>query len=132
MATACHAIHDVTEMMNPNVVKVVLDKNGYALYFSRAPIPYARDAFAAGENLPETLPVYRHIGLYAYRTQFLHQYASLQPAKIEQFECLEQLRALWHGVKISVALTASSPAPGVDTQQDLEAVRALFSKERER
>jgi 3-deoxy-manno-octulosonate cytidylyltransferase (CMP-KDO synthetase) len=128
MATACHAIHDVAEMMNPNVVKVVLDRNGYALYFSRAPIPYARNAFAAGQELPEKLPVHRHIGLYAYRAQFLHQYANLQAAAIEQFECLEQLRALWHGVKISVAVTTSAPAPGVDTQQDLEAVRALFGK----
>ena len=129
MATACHAIHDVHDMMNPNVVKVVLDKNGYALYFSRAPIPYARDAFANNQNLPENLPVHRHIGLYAYRAQFLHQYANLQPSKIEQFECLEQLRALWHGVKISVAVTENAPALGVDTQQDLEAVRALFLKQ---
>ncbi len=132
IATACHVIHNVAEMMNPNVVKVVLDKNGYALYFSRAPIPYARDAFVSGENLPDNLPAHRHIGLYAYRAEFLHQYAHLQPARIERLECLEQLRALWHGVKISVAVTANAPAPGVDTQQDLEAVRALFAMESER
>lgn len=130
IATACHAIHDFAEMMNPNVVKVILDHQHYALYFSRAPIPYARDAFAEEEVfLPAGLPAYRHIGLYAYRAQFLHDYAHLKPARIERFESLEQLRALWHGVKISVAVTANAPAPGVDTQQDLEAVRALFLKQ---
>ncbi|MCE9633551.1 MAG: 3-deoxy-manno-octulosonate cytidylyltransferase [Methylophilales bacterium] len=127
IATACHAIHDFADMMNPNVVKVILDHQRYALYFSRAPIPYARDAFAEEEVfLPVGLPAYRHIGLYAYRTQFLREYTHLIPARIERFECLEQLRALWHGVKISVAVTTNVPASGVDTQQDLEAVRALF------
>lgn len=126
MATACHVIHAYDDMFNPNVVKVVLDRAGHALYFSRAPIPYARDVFAAGREMPEALPVYRHVGLYAYRAAFLANYASLQPAAIEQFESLEQLRALWHGYKISVEVTATAPAPGVDTQRDLDAVRQLF------
>lgn len=125
ISTACHALHERAEMLNPNVVKVVLDREGHALYFSRAPIPYARDAFAAGE-FPATLPAYRHIGIYAYRAAFLKTYGSLAPAAIEQYEALEQLRALWHGYKISVAVTSAAPAPGVDTPEDLERVRSLF------
>ena len=114
-------------MFNPNVVKVVIDRLGYALYFSRAPIPYARDAFAAG-NFPTALPVYRHVGIYAYRAAFLKTYQALEPAAIEQFEALEQLRALWHGYKIGVAVTDDEPAAGVDTPEDLERVRQLFLK----
>lgn len=128
IATACHAIADKGEMFNPNVVKVVTDHRGHALYFSRAPIPWARDAFAAGTDaLPAGLPVARHIGIYAYRVEFLHAYAGLQPAPIEQFEALEQLRALWHGYKISVVATAHAPAAGVDTADDLRRVREVFS-----
>jgi 3-deoxy-manno-octulosonate cytidylyltransferase (CMP-KDO synthetase) len=109
---------------------VVTDKHGYALYFSRAPIPYARDAFAGGiKNLPATLPAYRHIGIYAYRTEFLACYAQLAPAAIEQAEALEQLRALWHGYRISVAVTDQSPHAGVDTAADLEYVRALLARQ---
>ena len=126
IATACHPIHDKASMLNPNIVKVVMDSSGHALYFSRAPIPYARDAFAASQDVPSEMPVYRHIGIYAYRTAFLMAYASLQPAAIEQFEALEQLRALWHGYKISVAITQHAPAAGVDTEADLEYVRALI------
>ncbi len=127
MATACHPITDLNEMTNPNVVKVVCDHADSALYFSRAPIPYARDAFAAGtKQIPDGLTVYRHIGIYAYRTAFLRDYTHLQPAMIESFEALEQLRTLWHGYKISVAITDSASAPGVDTEHDLELVRALF------
>ncbi|PWB46852.1 MAG: 3-deoxy-manno-octulosonate cytidylyltransferase [Nitrosomonadales bacterium] len=125
ISTACHRIHNHAEMLNPNVVKVVLDRESHALYFSRAPIPYARDAFAAGE-FPVELPVYRHIGIYAYRAGFLRTYGSLAPAAIEQFEALEQLRAMWHGYRISVAVTAMPPAAGVDTAEDLERVRGLF------
>jgi 3-deoxy-manno-octulosonate cytidylyltransferase (CMP-KDO synthetase) len=125
ISTACHRIHDHAEMLNPNVVKVVLDRESHALYFSRAPIPYARDAFAVGE-FPMELPVYRHIGIYAYRAGFLKTYGSLAPAAIEQFEALEQLRAMWHGYRISVAVTAMPPAAGVDTAEDLERVRGLF------
>ena len=127
IATACHVIHDKETMLNPNVVKVVMDAHGYAMYFSRAPIPYPRDVFAQNLALPVNLPVYRHIGLYAYRAKFLSDYAQLVPAQIEQYEALEQLRALWHGYKISVAITQQAPAPGVDTQQDLEIVRKLFA-----
>jgi 3-deoxy-manno-octulosonate cytidylyltransferase (CMP-KDO synthetase) len=128
IATACHHVHSATEMFDPNVVKVVLDMRGYAAYFSRAPIPYARDAFKADPSrLPEGLPVYRHLGLYAYRCGFLKIYSTLAPAAVEQFESLEQLRALWHGYRISVAVTDQAPDPGVDTPEDLEKMRRAFS-----
>ena len=127
IATACHRVHSAAEMFDPNAVKVVLDKNGYASYFSRAPIPYARDAFRSDiSHLPEGLPVYRHLGLYAYRCGFLKTYSTLAPAAIEQFESLEQLRALWHGYRISVAVTDQAPDPGVDTPDDLEKMRRAF------
>ncbi|MEO8164486.1 MAG: 3-deoxy-manno-octulosonate cytidylyltransferase [Betaproteobacteria bacterium] len=127
IATLCHGIHSAAEMFDPNVVKVILDKQGYAAYFSRAPIPYARDAFKADPSrLPEGLPVYRHLGLYAYRCSFLKIYSTLSPAAIEQFESLEQLRALWHGYRISVAVTDRAPDPGVDTPEDLEKMRRAF------
>ena len=116
------------EAFNPNVVKVVLDHDGNALYFSRATIPWARDAFAATrESIPHGLPLYRHYGLYAYRVAFLRRYPSLAPAPIERFEALEQLRALWHGHRIVVRITSGTPAPGVDTQEDLDRVRALYA-----
>jgi 3-deoxy-manno-octulosonate cytidylyltransferase (CMP-KDO synthetase) len=128
MATACHPIADRSEAFNPNVVKVVLDRAGYALYFSRATIPWARDAFAAGaQALPEGLPLFRHYGLYAYRVSFLLAFPRLAPAPIERFEALEQLRALWHGFRIAVEITHGTPAPGVDTPDDLARVRALFA-----
>jgi len=127
IATACHAVHDMASLFSQHVVKVVLDRMGYALYFSRAPIPYARDAFQNAPNrLPADLPVYRHIGIYAYRAHFLKTYQQLTPAAIEQFEALEQLRALWHGHKIAVAVTDLAPPAGVDTPEDLQKVRALF------
>ena len=130
MATVSHAIHDAAEVFNPNVVKVVTDKDGYALYFSRAPIPWARDAWAAAAGrspaLPEGLPIARHIGLYAYRVGFLKSYPALARPALEVFESLEQLRALWHGYRIVVVATAGPPAPGVDTPEDLEKVRRLF------
>ncbi len=126
MATACHAIHDYATLTNPNVVKLVMDAEGYALYFSRAPIPWPRDAFAAGQSLPDGLPVFRHIGLYAYRAGFLRQYGGLTPAPIERFESLEQLRVLWHGHKISVAVSELPAQPGVDTAEDLAMVRQLW------
>lgn len=128
MATACHAIHTKSDFLNPNVVKVVLDKSGNALYFSRAPIPYPRDPFAAGvAELPTEMPAYRHIGIYAYRAGFLKQYASIPPALIEQYESLEQLRVLYQGYKIAVAITKHAPATGVDTESDLIYVRSLMS-----
>jgi 3-deoxy-manno-octulosonate cytidylyltransferase (CMP-KDO synthetase) len=128
IATACHPITDPAEAFNPNVVKVVLDAKGHALYFSRATIPWARDAFAGSRgNLPQGLPLYRHYGLYAYRVRFLRAFPALAPAPIERFEALEQLRALWHGFRIVVEVTTGTPAPGVDTPEDLDRVRALFA-----
>lgn len=127
IATVCHPIHDIASMFNQNIVKVVLDRLGYALYFSRAPIPYGRDAFRdAPTRLPAGYPVYRHMGLYAYRAAFLKTYAELTPSAIEHCEALEQLRALWHGYKIAVAVSAEAPGPGVDTAEDLAKVRAMF------
>lgn len=131
IATACHPIDDASEAFNPNVVKVVTDARGYALYFSRAAIPWARDAFAAGRDaLPEGLPIRRHYGLYAYRVAFLGAFPKLAPAPIERFEALEQLRALWHGHRIVVEETRGTPAPGVDTPEDLERVRAILATPR--
>ena len=128
IATACHPITDSAEAFNPNVVKVVLDHERYALYFSRATIPWARDTFAGGAtDLPPGLPLYRHYGLYAYRVRFLRVFPTLAPAPIERFEALEQLRALWHGFRIVVEITTGTPAPGVDTPDDLERVRALYA-----
>ena len=128
IATAAHAIHDPAEVFSPNVVKVVCDAAGRALYFSRAPIPWARDAWGeGGRDLPAALPVLRHVGLYAYRVGFLRRYASLEPSPLEQWEALEQLRALWHGHRIRVLELAQAPAAGVDTPQDLERVRAFFA-----
>ncbi len=128
IATACHPIGDVAEAFNPNVVKVVLDAKGYALYFSRATIPWARDAFAlAKDALPPGLPLYRHYGLYAYRMAFLRAFPTLVPAPIERFEALEQLRALWHGFRIVVEVTHGTPAPGIDTPEDLARVRTLYA-----
>lgn len=128
IATACHSIDDPQEAFNPNVVKVVLDARNYALYFSRATIPWARDAFGGQvRTIPAGLPLFRHYGLYAYRVGFLARYPTLAPAPIERFEALEQLRALWHGFRIVVEITGGTPAPGVDTPADLERVRALYS-----
>lgn len=129
IATAAHRLHDAAEFFNPNVVKVVCDAKGRALYFSRAPVPWARDAFAAGrEVLPGELPAMRHVGIYAYRVAFLRRYASLTPSPLEQWEALEQLRALWHGFPIQVLAVAEAPAAGVDTPEDLERVRAVFDR----
>ncbi len=135
IATACHAIHDEAAMRNPNIVKTVLDKNGNALYFSRAPIPWPRDVFAQQTLsqsemglLPKGLPALRHIGIYAYRASFLRAYGQLAPAPIEQFEALEQLRALFHGYKIGVFIAQQAPPGGVDTEQDLHVARESFQE----
>lgn len=132
IATACHRIQDWGALGNPNFVKVVLDAAGYAAYFSRAPIPYPRDAAAglrdSAEPFPTTLSAFRHVGLYAYRSAFLAAYANLAPAPAEQSEALEQLRALWHGFRIHVVEHSEPPAPGVDTAQDLDLVRKLFDQ----
>ena len=131
MATAAHALRDPRELINPNVVKVVLDDNGYALYFSRAPIPYARDAFARGiRRIPARLPVFRHLGIYAYRAGFLRRFTRLPAAEIERAEALEQLRALAHGYRIAVTVTRRAPHAGVDTMADLRRVRRLFKRVR--
>jgi 3-deoxy-manno-octulosonate cytidylyltransferase (CMP-KDO synthetase) len=126
MATLAHPIHDHTDFINPNVVKVIADEAGYALYFSRAPIPWPRDAFATQQAMPHELGALRHIGLYAYRAGFLRTYASLASSPLERHEMLEQLRVLWHGHRISLGITPTAPASGVDTAEDLERVRALF------
>ena len=129
VATACHPIHEAAEMFDPNVVKVVLDHEGYARYFSRAAIPWARDAFARStSDLPAGLPCYRHIGVYAYRARFLSTFPRLAPSPLERFEALEQLRALWHGFAIAVAVRHDAPHPGVDTAEDLERARAWFDR----
>ncbi len=129
MATACHPIHDAQEMFNPNIVKVVLDRAGLARYFSRAPVPWARDAFAVTPpKVPAGLPCYRHIGIYAYRSEFLRAYPSLERSPLEKHEALEQLRALWHGYAIAVAIRQDAPLPGVDVPEDLQRVRAVFDQ----
>lgn len=127
IATAAHALASVDDAFNPNVVKVVCDAAGRALYFSRAPIPWARDAFGARrDSLPIGLPMRRHVGLYAYRVGFLRRYAELAPSPLEHWEALEQLRALWHGYRIQVLDLPTAPAAGVDTPEDLERVRQSF------
>jgi len=130
IATVAHAILDAADFFNPNVVKVVCRANGDALYFSRAPIPYARDHFAregGGETLPQAFVAQRHIGLYAYRAAFLKAYAQLAPSPLEGFEALEQLRALWHGFRITVASVDRMPEAGVDTPEDALRVSRLFA-----
>lgn len=129
MATAAHTIDDIADVFNPNVVKVVLDKSGRALYFSRATIPWHRDGFAQGrEQLPAAYAPLRHIGLYAYRNTFLQAYPQLAVSPLEQIEALEQLRVLWHGVPIAVHVTPHAPAAGVDTPEDLLRVRRYFTQ----
>lgn len=131
IATACHALHDEASLRNPNIVKTVLDQQGNALYFSRAPIPYPRDAFAQQQPLPAGLPVLRHIGIYAYRAGFLRAYGQLAATPIEQFEALEQLRALYYGYKIGVHIAEQAPPGGVDTEQDLHTARQIFAAQHE-
>lgn len=140
VATASHAIDNAADFFNPNVVKVVCANDGSALYFSRAPIPYARDQFANGiampyqaavnsaSVLPPALPAQRHIGLYAYRAGFLRRYTQLAPTPLEQFEALEQLRVLAHGFRIRVVTTDHAPEAGVDTAEDLDRVRRRFDR----
>jgi len=128
MATCAHPIHDVGEVFNPNIVKVVLDKAGRALYFSRATIPWHRDAFAASqESLPAGYAPLRHVGLYAYSNAFLQAYPALEASPLENIEALEQLRVLWHGYPIAVHVTESAPPGGVDTPDDLERVRKHYA-----
>lgn len=127
MATAAHAIDEIAEVFNANVVKVVLDARGDALLFSRAPLPWHRDAFAQDRSrMPAGYRPLRHIGLYAYRQDFLQRYPSLPPAPIEAIEALEQLRVLWNGYRIAVHVADCAPAAGVDTPDDLERARRAF------
>jgi 3-deoxy-manno-octulosonate cytidylyltransferase (CMP-KDO synthetase) len=116
VSTACHALHEGFD--NPNIVKVVLDREGYALYFSRSKIPYPRE---------EGGTCYRHAGIYGYRVGFLKRFSRLKVAPLEKAEALEQLRVLWHGFRIAVAVSETEILPGVDTPQDLEAVRKMIS-----
>jgi 3-deoxy-manno-octulosonate cytidylyltransferase (CMP-KDO synthetase) len=132
MATAAHAIDNMTDLFNPNVVKVVLDQSGRALYFSRATIPWHRDAFTQSREALAALPngyvPLRHIGLYAYSNEFLQAYPKLAVSPLEQIEALEQLRVLWHGYRIAVHISERVPAAGVDTLDDLIRVRDYFAK----
>jgi 3-deoxy-manno-octulosonate cytidylyltransferase (CMP-KDO synthetase) len=124
MSTIAHALDNLAEFTNPNVVKVVLDRQNTALYFSRAPIAWWRDGFAqAKPELPNPAPL-RHVGLYGYRAGFLRQFPQLEVAPLERTESLEQLRAMWHGHRIAVHISGHAPGPGVDTPEDLERVRA--------
>ena len=142
VSTACHPIVEAADIFNTNINKVVLDARNFALYFSRAPIPYARDAWSGAASstardawggaamdvlrpVPPGLPCYRHIGIYAYRAEFLQLYASLAQSPLEKFEALEQLRVLWHGYRIAVSISEQAAPPGVDTPEDLEKVRKL-------
>lgn len=127
MATAAHPINVIADVFDPNVVKVILNKVGHALYFSRAAIPWNRDGFAQSRDiLPAGYEPLRHIGLYAYRNSFLQAYPTLAVSPLERIEALEQLRVLWHGYPIAVHVTHSAPASGVDTPQDLARVRRHF------
>lgn len=123
MATVGHALEDAAEFANPNVVKLVMDAAGRALYFSRAPIPWWRDGAGAPRG------ALRHVGLYAYRAGFLRRFPQLAASPLEQTESLEQLRVLWHGERIAVHVSAEKPGPGVDTPEDLARVRALLGAE---
>lgn len=127
MATLAEPFTDAEHLFNPNVVKVVADASGLALTFSRAPLPWPRDTFAKQrDQLPEGVPFRRHIGIYAYRAGFLHDFVAWGPCWLEDTECLEQLRALWYGVRIHVADACETPAAGVDTPEDLQRVRQLL------
>ncbi|HHR6050852.1 TPA: 3-deoxy-manno-octulosonate cytidylyltransferase [Providencia alcalifaciens] len=125
MGTLAVPIHSAQEAFNPNAVKVVMDKDGYALYFSRATIPWDRDQFAKSkETIGDTF--LRHIGIYAYRAGFIRRYIAWDASPLEKIEMLEQLRVLWYGEKIHVAVAEKAPGAGVDTPEDLELVRQEF------
>lgn len=128
MATLAHPIGDWDTLFDPHAVKVVTDAEGFALYFSRAPLPWHRDEFMAKRSeLPKSVPFLRHIGLYAYRAGFLQRYVRWEPSPLELAESLEQLRVLWHGERIHVGLAAEAPGPGVDTANDLVRAAALLA-----
>jgi 3-deoxy-manno-octulosonate cytidylyltransferase (CMP-KDO synthetase) len=127
MSTAAHPIATAADFANPNIVKVVLDAGGAALYFSRAPVPWPRDRGGIFDPGPSAEPPLRHVGLYAYRAEFLQRYMLLAPSPLEAIEQLEQLRVLWHGERIAVHVSHGAPGIGIDTPADLEAARALFA-----
>lgn len=128
IATCATPIHDSAALFNPNIVKVVCNHHRHALYFSRAPIPWARDEWADGKrHLVNGLPALHHIGLYAYRASFLQAFPRLTAGPLEQFESLEQLRALENGHSIAVLVMPDQPAAGVDTEEDLQRVRDIFA-----
>jgi len=127
MSTAAHAIRSTADFTSPNIVKVVLDASGAALYFSRAPIPWPRDGGGAPDPANSAAVPLRHVGLYAYRAEFLQRYPHLEPSPLEATEQLEQLRVLWHGERIAVHISDGEPGLGIDTPEDLEAARALFA-----
>lgn len=127
IASLCHPVHALEDWLNPNVVKVVMDRRGYALYFSRAPIPWKRDGSTREQpQLPQAM-AFRHIGLYAYRVAALTEFSELPPAPLEDCEALEQLRALTHGFRIKMGITDNPPPRGVDTEEDLQAVLAVLA-----
>jgi 3-deoxy-manno-octulosonate cytidylyltransferase (CMP-KDO synthetase) len=125
VGTVAHPIERLADWHNPNVVKVVLDAAGRALYFTRAPVPHWRDAPAGA--LPAAPAPLRHLGIYAYRAGFLRAFPRLTPAPLERTEALEQLRVIWHGERIAVHVTDTAPAAGVDTPEDLERVRRVLA-----
>ncbi len=130
IATAAHPITDIEAFMNPNVVKVALDSESYALTFSRAPLPYPRDHFRDQKpGLPADLPAYHHLGIYAYRVKFLKRFPTLEQPPLERYESLEQLRALFYGERIVVKVLNEDLPAGVDTPEDLERVRAHFCRQ---
>lgn len=127
MSSICTPIRCDADAFNPNVVKVVLNKDNFALYFSRASIPWDRDAYKNNQShKTEKMPVYRHIGMYGYRVSFLQQYSVMQPCVLESTEALEQLRALWYGVKIHMGVIDQAPGHGVDTLEDAQRVEILL------
>ena len=133
IVTVAHPINDAADFFNPNIVKVVCKANGEAMYFSRAPIPYARDHFAQDatrKTLPAGMSAFRHIGLYAYRARFLRVYSRLPPSPLESIEALEQLRAMWNGFRIGVVISEHLPVPGVDTPEDAERMQEIFARSR--
>lgn len=129
IATLGHLIKTVEEFLSPNVVKIVLNHNNEALYFSRAPIPYPRDAFRKSfKTLPSDVVALHHLGLYAYRMRFVKKFPELAVPSIESWESLEQLRALYYGYRIQVGILDEALPPGVDTLEDLERVRKIFER----
>jgi 3-deoxy-manno-octulosonate cytidylyltransferase (CMP-KDO synthetase) len=128
IATLCEPVTTAADLFNPNIVKVIVDRHGYALYFSRAPIPWNRDEFAVGQPAPAAaVDARRHLGIYAYRASFLRKFVSWPPAPMELSESLEQLRAMYHGTRIHVADALAQVPPGVDTEEDLALVRRVIS-----